>query len=494
MKFTRIRTQSFQLKYYLDADCHLDLSTVYNHYIKKLFKGNEVSCFLALHFKRPDYTLFQVYIELKDKPDFQTEKSLSINPQNAKITSCQFSSVSSFANFVEQIEITNTTLWDNCGTPELWSKLIKIKQPFNLASQMKSIAEMSDDNSTIAPISTLSDANSLSSRYSISSTEYNRIITENEQYKDANNKLTEENQDLKNNVSSLMANVNSLIKTVSILHERMDKLESELSFTSQQLSLKEKQLLKELEKGNRKRDDNAKYEISSDEDQALEPEERRLSERDLEMLGKGQWLNDKLINEYISLIKARKKEVRHVSIQNTYFMQILLQEKDIKSLNMYTKDLDRFLCRFQVYPINFHGNHWGVILLNLEQIEISGKLKTYYKCNVTVLDSLNIYHEKNMNNKMITSLFKKLYEEFLKGVVEPLLKTIEFVDIKYKSTKLSEQVNSHDCGVFILEYIECILNSHKKLTYENLIQCLMGIASEDKSEKREMLYECLKNV
>lgn len=111
----------------------------------------------------------------------------------------------------------------------------------------------------------------------------------------------------------------------------------------------------------------------------------KLLGRDIHRLRRGEWLNDELINYYLSMLKERsfhpenvinnlkqksvpKKPLPKLHAFNTFFYS-LLSTKGYPSVRRWTKrakvnlfDLDRVLI-----PVNKGGFHWILVVINITE-------------------------------------------------------------------------------------------------------------------------------
>ena len=100
----------------------------------------------------------------------------------------------------------------------------------------------------------------------------------------------------------------------------------------------------------------------------------RITKSSLERLLPGKWLNDEIINGYVSLINEREKEqnLGNVYIFNTYFYTMI--EGMLKRGDYDYKKLERILTRKKinlrnyktvVVPINIEKYHWLMLCADL---------------------------------------------------------------------------------------------------------------------------------
>ncbi len=77
------------------------------------------------------------------------------------------------------------------------------------------------------------------------------------------------------------------------------------------------------------------------------------------------WLNDEIINAYISLIDKQKSE--ELIIFNTYFYELLNQNNPIKINRILKKKIKSGVPKYVIIPVNFVNYHWSLIFLNLSK-------------------------------------------------------------------------------------------------------------------------------
>jgi Ulp1 family protease len=143
----------------------------------------------------------------------------------------------------------------------------------------------------------------------------------------------------------------------------------------------------------------------------------KLCGRDIHRLQKGEWLNDEIINYYLSMIKERSfnpTKVHHskyspqrtsthlprVFTFNTFFYS-LLSARGYAGVRRWTKkakvnlfELDRV-----VIPINKGGFHWILVIVNIKEKRIE-----YY-------DSMGREGESNENRPVLTNVRSFMIEE-----------------------------------------------------------------------------------
>lgn len=166
--------------------------------------------------------------------------------------------------------------------------------------------------------------------------------------------------------------------------------------------------------------------------------------KDIRTLTGLNWLNDEIINAYLSLIVMRGKEAKRKKVYafNTFFYP-KIRESGYNSVKRWTRKVDIFSHDFLLAPIHL-GNHWCLAVVNLIDRTIS-----YYDslgggthgCCDILLDYLR--HESNDKKKQ------------------------DFDDENwrlvncYSQVGIPQQENCSDCGVFTCIYAEYITRDAK---------------------------------
>lgn len=87
---------------------------------------------------------------------------------------------------------------------------------------------------------------------------------------------------------------------------------------------------------------------------------------DLLCLLNGRWLNDNIINYYISILEE-KNELKDIKIFNTYFINKLIQNGKYNYMNVrrWSRKIDIFKKDKILIPINQNNVHWTLILIDM---------------------------------------------------------------------------------------------------------------------------------
>lgn len=169
------------------------------------------------------------------------------------------------------------------------------------------------------------------------------------------------------------------------------------------------------------------------------------------------WLNDEVINFYLSMVQEynennRKKEgtssLPKIYIFSTFFYHSLSSDGyNYKRVQRWTKrkNIDIFSFDMILIPLHVFGNHW-----TLGAIDIKRK-------HIKLYDSLN-----GENIKFFTYILKYLRDE----AMDKKRIQMDFSDWIYNKDGKSEngipfQENGYDCGVFTCMFAKCLSLSRK---------------------------------
>lgn len=148
-----------------------------------------------------------------------------------------------------------------------------------------------------------------------------------------------------------------------------------------------------------------------------------------------EWLNDNIINCYMSLIVEQSSESGRLNVfaMSTFFYHFL-SKFGYASVQRWTKRVDIFSFDIIAIPIHLPG-HWAMVV-----VDCANTTGTYYD---------------SMNRKMHSIL--KVIEQYLEDeYVDKKTSHLPF-DWKFVCDEtIPLQSNGNDCGVFACQYIECI--------------------------------------
>ncbi|XP_061599738.1 sentrin-specific protease 2 [Cololabis saira] len=180
----------------------------------------------------------------------------------------------------------------------------------------------------------------------------------------------------------------------------------------------------------------------------------RITHRDLVTLQEGSWLNDEVINFYLSLIMERSSgEAGQLKVYtfSTFFLP-KLQGGGHAAVKRWTKAVDLFLFDIILVPLHL-GVHWAMAVIDLK----SKTVKSY--------DSVGHRHDD------ICSLLLLYLKEEHKVKKGRELDGSRWTVGSLKSNDVPQQKNWSDCGVFACKYADYIAKG-KSLTFK---QCHMPV-------------------
>jgi sentrin-specific protease 1 len=160
---------------------------------------------------------------------------------------------------------------------------------------------------------------------------------------------------------------------------------------------------------------------------------------DLMTLNGNNWVNDNVIDKYFGLIVERSEKNVH-AFSSHFFPK--LKKDGYKSVARWTKEICLFSFKLILVPICFNY-HWTLAIIDMGKKEIKH------------FDSLN-----GFNKECLEVLLDYLQNEIDQKA--PILKSV-----KWKLTKAKhfpQQLNNHDCGVFICKYADH-LSLNQKMSF-----------------------------
>lgn len=186
----------------------------------------------------------------------------------------------------------------------------------------------------------------------------------------------------------------------------------------------------------------------------------RITPRDLATLQEGGWLNDEVINFYLSLVMERnsgKEGGLKVYVFSTFFFPKLQglgtgQTGGHAAVKRWTKAVDLFLCDLILVPLHL-GVHWALAVIDLK----SKTVKSY--------DSMGQRHED------ICNLLLHYIKEEHKVKKGRELDDTKWTICSMKPIEIPQQKNGSDCGVFACKYADYIAKD-RPLTFK---QCHMPL-------------------
>nr|XP_046269161.1 sentrin-specific protease 2 isoform X2 [Scatophagus argus] len=186
----------------------------------------------------------------------------------------------------------------------------------------------------------------------------------------------------------------------------------------------------------------------------------RITQRDLATLQEGGWLNDEVINFYLSLVMERSSRdaaALKVYSFSTFFFPKLRgrgcgQAGGHAAVKRWTKAVDLFLYDLILVPLHL-GVHWAMAVIDFN----SKTVKSY--------DSMGQRHDD------ICSLLLLYLKEEHKDKKDRELDSGKWTVGSFRATEIPQQRNGSDCGVFACKYADYIAKG-RSLTFK---QCQMPL-------------------
>ncbi|CAL8285444.1 unnamed protein product [Lota lota] len=187
----------------------------------------------------------------------------------------------------------------------------------------------------------------------------------------------------------------------------------------------------------------------------------RITQRDLATLREGSWLNDEVINFYLSLVMERSSSQAapgpRVYCFNTFFLPKLRggeggQAGGHWAVKRWTKAVDLFLHDLILVPLHLDV-HWAMAVIDLR----SQTVKSY--------DSMGQRHDD------ICSLLLLFLREEHKVKKGKELDTSRWTVGSLRASEIPQQKNGSDCGIFACKYADYI-SKGRPLTFK---QCHMPL-------------------
>ncbi|XP_026173153.1 sentrin-specific protease 2 [Mastacembelus armatus] len=185
----------------------------------------------------------------------------------------------------------------------------------------------------------------------------------------------------------------------------------------------------------------------------------RITQRDLATLQEGSWLNDEVINFYLSLVMERcsgEAAGRKAYSFSTFFFPKLRggggQAGGHAAVKRWTKAVDLFVYDLILVPLHL-GVHWALAVVDVK----SKTVKSY--------DSMGQRHDD------ICSLLLLYLKEEHKAKKGRELDSPKWTVGSMSATEIPQQKNGSDCGVFACKYADYITKG-RPLTFK---QCHMPL-------------------
>ncbi|XP_051942222.1 sentrin-specific protease 2 [Hippocampus zosterae] len=175
----------------------------------------------------------------------------------------------------------------------------------------------------------------------------------------------------------------------------------------------------------------------------------RITQRDLATLQEGGWLNDEVINFYLSLVMEQCSDtaagMRVYSFNTFFYPKLRGGPGGHAAVKRWTKAVDIFLCDLLLVPLHM-GVHWALAVVDL-------KAKT-----VKLYDSMGQRHDA------ICGLLLLYLNEEHRAKKGRELDTTKWTVSCMRPTEIPQQKNGSDCGVFACKYAQYIAKG-KPLTF-----------------------------
>ncbi|XP_072313915.1 sentrin-specific protease 2 [Eucyclogobius newberryi] len=184
----------------------------------------------------------------------------------------------------------------------------------------------------------------------------------------------------------------------------------------------------------------------------------RITQRDLATLQEGGWLNDEVINFYLSLVMDRSSAggPRVYSFSTFFFPKLqglgAGQTGGHAAVKRWTKAVDLFLCDLILVPLHL-GVHWALAVIDLK----SKSVKTY--------DSMGQRHDD------VGKLLLRYMQDEHRVKKSRELDISKWTVCSMRPTEIPQQKNGSDCGVFACKYADFIARE-RPLTFK---QCHMPL-------------------
>ena len=167
----------------------------------------------------------------------------------------------------------------------------------------------------------------------------------------------------------------------------------------------------------------------------------RLLRRDYATLSGSNWLNDEVINSYLSLVVHRINSLYGsttvFAFGTHFFMKLIHSDCDFTAVQRWTRKVDIFNYDMLLLPCNL-TNHWGLAV-----VDFRGGRIAYF-------DSIGI-----SGSDVVHVLIDFLSFEYMKKKGKP--KSFNHLD-RIVPSNIPVQENSHDCGVFLCQYCNCLMS------------------------------------
>ncbi|KFQ69894.1 Sentrin-specific protease 2, partial [Phaethon lepturus] len=172
----------------------------------------------------------------------------------------------------------------------------------------------------------------------------------------------------------------------------------------------------------------------------------KVTREDIHTLKNLRWLNDEVINFYMTLLVERNKKEGYPAVHafSTFFYPKLISG-GYKAVKRWTRAVDLFKHDLILVPIHLRV-HWALVVIDVR------------KKTIKYFDSMG-----QKGDKICETLFQYLQEESReKRNLE--LTLLEWTLHSMESHEIPQQLNGSDCGVFMCKYADFILRD-KPITF-----------------------------
>ncbi|GJE87785.1 Ulp1 protease domain-containing protein [Phanerochaete sordida] len=180
----------------------------------------------------------------------------------------------------------------------------------------------------------------------------------------------------------------------------------------------------------------------------------QVSDKDLQRLRPGQWLNDEIINFYGQMILCRAEEGKEnqresmldVHYFSTFFWSKLKNEGYEKArLAKWTKKFDLFSKDVILIPVNHNNSHWTGAAINFRKKRIES------------------YDSMNMDRAQVFKLLRGYLDAEHRNKKKKPFDFTGWVDWTLDDTP--QQENGYDCGVFTCQFLETLARGEERFAF-----------------------------
>ncbi|GJQ14138.1 hypothetical protein GpartN1_g5929.t1 [Galdieria partita] len=177
----------------------------------------------------------------------------------------------------------------------------------------------------------------------------------------------------------------------------------------------------------------------------------KITRNDLRLLLPGKWLNDEVINFYMSLLQERNERIvadnsypRCLFLSSFFFIKLLSGgHYDYAAVRRWTRHINIFEYDKIIIPINIKNCHWILAVIDIER-----------KCLIC-FDSIGGSHLEKLQ-----ALRHWLYDEYSTKLGSKL----ETGAYSFEQPDVPRQANMDDCGVFCCKFAHYV-SSNWELTF-----------------------------